>query len=221
MKLMVVFALSALLTGCASLYEEKVVRISLSPELASISAETTLSGASPVSLEVVDRRDWKAPGLSRKWGRLQVGLGRNPFGEQIEPTVVVTEPVDVTLKRLVAERIKLMGGEVGQDQCLLLKLDLDKFFNDFEVINRVLVITKTAVAELHMVATVQSARGDVLYRRDISTRSDVHVGLSTSEIDATRTALNSAMAKGITALMGEPELLAVIRRTPACPRPRP
>lgn len=210
MKYSLVFILLVVLTGCASVYKEKAVTISVPAISDSLTASDLFANLSPVSLEVVDGRNWRVPGLSVKLGRFQVGLSRNSFGEQIDPVIILAEPVDALLRRFIVNEIELHGARVKGDRCPLLKIEVKDFFGDFEVKNFAVLVLKTAVAELKVVVTVQSRDGYVNFNKLISVSAKSEVGLMTTEVGAIEMALSSALHKGINSMLIDPELLSAL-----------
>jgi len=187
------------LGGCESL---QVDRITL--HHAQQVGVDTIPGAGQVSVAVYvyDRRDTVAPDLFGKWGKAEVGFGRNGLGEQTYPDIVVTEPVELTLKRAIEDELKARGFHVDRHADYAMTIDVNTFFNDYKVG----IILSDSVADLNMEVRVLSNDGRVRYSRTISAQGRKALASPMDSFDA-RIALNRALDQGIQALFDDRALL--------------
>lgn len=183
------------LAGCESLHVDRITLQHMQQKKI-----LEVPGAANISVVVkaIDKRDYLAPGISRKWGKAVVGYGRNGFGEETYPDIIVTEPVELTLKRSIEDELKARGFQIGQNANLIVEIGINTFFNDFKVG----FILSDSVAELNIDVKVLSNTGYILYSRKIVEQGHKAWASTMSGEDA-KIALNGAIDNGINALFSD------------------
>lgn len=201
--LFVIIALSVIsLPGCESLH---VDRITL--QHTQKNGVDVVPGAANISVIVKanDRRDYLAPGISRKLGKAVVGYGRNGLGEGTYPDIIVTEPVELTLKRSIEDELRARGFRIDPNSSLLIDIDINTFFNDYKVG----FIRSDSVADLNFDVKVTSKNGRVLYLRRIAEQGHKDWASTMSGEDA-RAALNKALDNGLNALFSDGAFMSAL-----------
>lgn len=150
-----------------------------------------------VGVRVNDKRDYLAPGISRKWGKAVVGYGRNGLGETTYPDIVVTEPVAMTIKQSIESELTARGFRVADNAKLQVVVDVNVFFNDYKAG----ILRSDAVADLKMNVSVL-LNGDSRYSRQVAAQGHVAWANTMGSQDA-ETALNAALDNGMDALFGD------------------
>jgi len=148
-----------------------------------------------VQVQANDRRDYLAPGISRKWGRAVVGYERNSFGEQMAPDIIVNEPVEVTFRTAIEDELRARGVSIDPNAAFLVVVDIDVFFNDFKVE----FLHPESIADSAMDVKLLSRDGTTVYKRHIATESRLP-GMGTQ---LARIALNKALDDAIDTLFGD------------------
>ena len=158
-----------------------------------------------VSVKANDKRDFLAPGISGKWGKRVVGYGKNGLGEQTFPDIVVTEPIELTLKKCIEDELTVRGFHVNENADFMIEIDINKMFNDY----RVGLIISDSVADLNMDISVLSNTRKVLYSRNITVQGN-KTWASTMRGEDARVSLNKALDNGINLLFSDGEFLSVL-----------
>jgi len=148
-----------------------------------------------VSVQVNDKRDYLAPGISRKWGRAQVGYGRNSFGEHVAPDIIVVEPVETTVRKSIEEELAARGIRIAPTAPLQVVVDINVFFSDFKVG----FMNPESSAVFAMDVKVLSSDGTTAYARHIAAQGR----LPGTGTQFARVALDKALDDGIDTLFGD------------------
>ncbi len=197
-----VLALTSLVAGCATwiIREERItlyhtqLKVNTIPEAANI----------VVAVQVNDKRDYLAPGISRKWGKAVVGYGRNGLGEETYPDIIVTRPVEQTIRQAVESELKARGFRVADDANLQIVIDINTFFNDYKVG----FLRSDAVADLDMHVKMLS-NGENRFSRQIAAQGRTAWAATMGSRDA-EAALNMALDNGIDALFDDDAFIAAL-----------
>lgn len=190
------------LAGCESLHVDRITLQHMQQKEIRV-----VPGAANISLVVkaIDKRDYLAPGISRKWGKAVVGYGRNGLGEETYPDIIVTEPIELTLKRSIEDELKARGFQIDQNANLIIEIDINTFFNDYKVG----FIWSDSVADLNIDVKVLSNTGYILYSRIIAEQGHKAWASTMSGEDA-KIALNRAVDNGINALFSDGAFISAL-----------
>lgn len=202
-KALVIYALAVIgLAGCELL---QVDRITL--QHTQQKGIGVVPGAANISVVVKanDKRDYLAHSISRKWGKAVVGYGKNGLGEETYPDIIVTEPVELTLKRSIEDELKASGFHVDQNAKFVIEIDINTFFNDYKVG----FILSDSVADFNMDVKVLSNKGHILYSRRIAEQGH-KVWASTMSGEDAKIALNRALDNGINTLFSDGTFLSAL-----------
>lgn len=197
-----VLALVSLVAGCASwiVKEERITLHHTQLKVNAIPQAATIA----VGVQVNDKRDELAPGISRKWAKAVVGYGRNGLGEETYPDIIVTTPVAQTVRQSVESELNARGFQVADNATLQIVIDINVFFNDYKVG----FIRSDSVADLNMDVKVLS-NGNNRYSRRIVAQGHTAWAATMESRDA-ETALNMALDNGIDALFGDDTFISAL-----------
>lgn len=192
---MLVFSLIAFLTGCA--FTTDRIELQYPQQLGA----KPLTGANTVSVatKVNDLRNDKS----------KVGSKKNGFGMETAPIITV-EDVSVTFQKAIEQALRVRGFNVDPNTARVqIVADLTRFYND----HKPGFFAGDAVADLNMLVTVKSSKGDHLYTRQIIAEGrEDNIQLATG--NNAMLALNRALENGIRILFEDKAFIDSLLATP-------
>jgi len=156
-----------------------------------------IPGAADVSVrvQVADQRQDKSKVSSKK----------NGFGMEMAPILAV-EDIAVTIRRSIEQELQARGFQLGADSALVeIAADVTRFYND----HKTGFFAGDAVADLNMAIIVKSAKGDLLYTRQVVAQG-IEPNTQLMSGENARLALNRALENGMKLLFEDQKFLAAL-----------
>lgn len=156
-----------------------------------------IHGASNISVnvQVADQRQDKG----------KVSNKKNGFGMEMAP-IFATEDVVVTVRRAIEQELQARGFQLSSDAALVrIAADLTRFYND----HKMGFFAGDAVADLNMLVTVKSQKGEQLYSRQIVAQG-IEPNTQLSSGENARLALNRALENGMKSLFEDQAFLSAL-----------
>lgn len=182
---------AAALSGCALTTDR--IELGYTPP----SGVAPLPGAGNVSVgvQVNDQRPDKSKVSSKK----------NTFGMEMAP-ILANEDVTATIRRAMEQELRARGFRLdGSAPLVQVVGDLTRFYND----HKLGFFAGDAVADLNMAVTVKSARGELLYTRQLVAQG-IEPNTQLMSGENARLALDRALAAGMKSLFQDQAFLAAL-----------